>query len=182
MNNYNSLVLNVKGIIGKNINECNEVLFTELLMSRMLHTLKPAEIVCVLCVFIDEKGEDVYLSDLDIPEASIKTIKQLDKMSKDLCADEATFHLNIRTEWDLFYNFVEAGYSWASGKSIYHIHNYNTVQEGNFIRNIIRIDNLCENVKLICEIIKDYELLQAIQSIHNLIIRDQVTTESLYIK
>ena len=41
---------------------------------------------------------------------------------------------------------------------------------------------LCENVKLICEIIKDYELLQAIQPIHDLIIRDQVTTESLYIK
>ena len=56
MDNYNSLVLNVKGIIGKNINECNEILFTELLMSRMLHTLKPAEIVCVLCVFIDEKA------------------------------------------------------------------------------------------------------------------------------
>ena len=88
----------------------------------------------------------------------------------------------IRSEWDLFYNFVEPGYSWASGKSIHHIHNYNTVQEGNFIRNIIRIDNLCENVKLICEIIKDYELLQAIQPIHELLIRDQVTTESLYIK
>ena len=182
MDNYNNLVLNVKGIIGKNINECNEILFTELLMSRMLHTLKPAEIVCVLCVFIDEKGDDVYLSDLDIPDSCIKTITQLDKMSKDLCADEATFHLNIRTEWDLFYNFVEAGYAWASGKSIYHIHNYNDVQEGNFIRNIIRIDNLCENVKLISEIIKDYELLQAIQPIHDLIIRDQVTTESLYIK
>ena len=82
----------------------------------------------------------------------------------------------------LFYNFVEPGYSWASGKNIQHIHNYNVLQEGNFIRNIIRIDNLCENVKLICEIIKDYELLQAIQSIHDLIIRDQVTTESLYIK
>ena len=35
MDNYNSLVLNIKGIIGKNINECNEILFTELLMSRM---------------------------------------------------------------------------------------------------------------------------------------------------
>ena len=182
MDNYNNLVLNVKGIIGKNINECNEILFTELLMSRMLHTLKPAEIVCVLCVFIDEKGDDVYLSDLDIPDSCIKTITQLDKMSKDLCADESSFHLNIRTEWDLFYNFVEAGYAWASGKNIHHIHNYNTVKEGNFIRNIIRIDNLCENVKLICEIIKDYELLQAIQPIHDLIIRDQVTTESLYIK
>ena len=182
MDNYNNLVLNVKGIIGKNINECNEILFTELLMSRMLHTLNPAEIVCVLCVFIDEKGEDVYLSDLDIPDSCIKTITQLDKMSKDLCADESSFHLNIRTEWDLFYNFVEAGYAWASGKNIHHIYNYNTVQEGNFIRNIIRIDNLCENVKLICEIIKDYELLQAIQPIHDLIIRDQVTTESLYIK
>ena len=74
-------------------------------------------------------------------------------MSKDLCADEATFHLNIRSEWDLFYNFVEPVI--LLSRNIHHIHNYNTVQEGNFIRNIIRIDNLCENVKLICEIIKD---------------------------
>ena len=37
-------------------------------------------------VFIEEKGDDIYLSDLDIP-VCIKTIKQLDKMSKDLCAD-----------------------------------------------------------------------------------------------
>ena len=37
MNNYNKLLLNVKGIIGKNINECNEILFTEIITNKLLH-------------------------------------------------------------------------------------------------------------------------------------------------
>ena len=71
---------------------------------------------------------------------------------------------------------------WASGCTIYEIYNRCDLHDGNFIRNIIRIDNLVENMKLICDIIEDCELLHKIQNIHDLLIRDQVTTESLYIK
>ena len=42
MDNYNSLLLNVKDIIAKNIIKCNEILFTELLVNKYLHKLTPS--------------------------------------------------------------------------------------------------------------------------------------------
>ena len=181
MDNYNILLLNVKGIIAKNINECNEILFTELIINKYLHDLKPNEIVAILCVFIEEK-EEVYLSDLDIPDICINTIKKIEQLANVYKTKEYKCDLNIKSDWNLYYSFVQIGYLWASGSSIYEIYNYGDLQDGNFIRNIIRIDNLVENMKLICDIIEDYELLHKIQNIHDLLIRDQVTTESLYIK
>ena len=38
-----------------------------------------------------KRVDDIYLSDLDIPDACVRTIKQLDKMSKDVCSDEGAF-------------------------------------------------------------------------------------------
>ena len=113
--------------------------------------------------------------DLYLCEKSIKKTSFLNVIAKEC-------DLNIKSDWNLYYSFVQIGYLWASGSSIYEIYNYCDLQDGNFIRNIIRIDNLVENMKLICDIIEDYILLHKIQNIHDLIIRDQVTTESLYIK
>ena len=181
MDNYNSLLLNVKGIIAKNINECNEILFTELLVNKYLHNLKSSEIVGVLGVFIED-NEEMYLNDLDISDNIRNTIIKIQNLSKTYSLKENSYDLNIKSQWDLYYGFVEPGYMWANGATIYEIYNRSYLHDGNFIRNIIRIDNLVENMKLICDIIQDYELLHKIQNIHELIIRDQVTTESLYIK
>ena len=181
MDNYNSLLLNVKGIIAKNINECNEILFTELLINKYLNQLTPCEIVAVLAVFIED-NEEIYLNDLEIPDNIRKVILKIDSLAKTYSLKENSYDLNIKSIWDLYYGFVEPSYMWAKGDSIYEIYNSCTLHDGNFIRNIIRIDNLVENMKLICDIIQDYELLHKIQNIHELIIRDQVTTESLYIK
>jgi len=46
---------------------------------------------------------------------------------------------------------------------------------------MIKIDNICENIRIICDIIKDYELMSKIVNVHSLIIRKQVNTDSLYI-
>ena len=81
MDNYNSLLLNVKSIISKNINECNEILFTELLVNKYLHKLTPSEIVGVLAVFIED-NEEMYLNDLDIPDNIRNTIIKIDNLSK----------------------------------------------------------------------------------------------------
>ena len=181
MDNYNNLLLNIKGIIAKNINECNEILFTELLIYKYLHELTPVEIVAVLAIFIEDKDE-VYLDDLDLPDNCKKIITKIEKLAKEYSIKEDTLELNIKSDWNLYFGFVQPAYMWASGCNIYEIYNRCDLHDGNFIRNIIRIDNLIENIKLICDIIEDYELLHKIQNIHQLLIRDQVTTESLYIK
>ena len=63
---------------------------------------------------------------------------------------------------------------------IYEITNY-CEYEGNFIKNIIKINNILENIKSICTIIEDYDLLYKIQDLYKILIRDQVTLESLYV-
>ena len=69
---------------------------------------------------------------------------------------------------------------WIQKKSLHEIKHY-CQYEGNFIKNIIKINNIVENIKSICNIIEDYDLLQQIQDIYKLLVREQVTLESLYI-
>ena len=73
------------------------------------------------------------------------------------------------------------GYRWACGDSMETITVKYGIYEGNFIKNMIKIDNICENIRIICDIIKDYELMSKIVNVHSLIIREQVNTDSLYI-
>ena len=78
--------------------------------------------------------------------------------------------------------FVGPAYDWVSGKTIYDIYNkYDEVYEGTFIRNILRISNIVDNVKNIAEMLNKPELIKKLENINPKLVRDQVTTESLYI-
>ena len=73
-------------------------------------------------------------------------------------------------------------YDRVSGKSIFDIYNsYEEVYEGTFIRNILRISNIVDNVKSIAEMLNKPELIKKLENIGPKLVRDQVTTESLYI-
>ena len=53
--------------------------------------------------------------------------------------------------------------------------------EGTFIRNILRITNMIENIKNIATMCNQPEILKKLEGINESLLRDQVTTESLYI-
>lgn len=181
--NYNDLIINKKGTIAKQIAECNEILLTEIITNKLLHNLSQSEIIAVLSIFIEEKtidGENLTLDDLDIPTNSINVIKQIKSLSSKLEYNESQYHLNTKTDWNIYLEFVQPAYMWIQQKSLHQIKHY-CQYEGNFIKNIIKINNILENIKSICNIIQDYDLLQQIQDIYKLLIRDQVTLESLYI-
>jgi superfamily II RNA helicase len=77
---------------------------------------------------------------------------------------------------------VEPTYAWSSGQSIYEITNkFEGVYEGTFIRNILRIHNMLENIKNIFQTVDNSVMVKKLENIENLLLRDQVTTESLYI-
>ena len=87
----------------------------------------------------------------------------------------------IGTDWKLHLDFVEPAYLWASGSDILEVHKKCEIFEGTFIRNILRINNIVDNVKTLAEHINKPHLLERLDSIERLIVRDQVTTDSLYI-
>ena len=177
--NIDKLTLTIRGTIGKNISECNEILFSELIVRNILLELTEEELVCMLCIFVEERSDDIYLKDLDIPENCKIKIKELEEFKNLFEKKEES--ININSNWNLYYGFIMPGYRWACGDSMETITVKYSIYEGNFIKNMIKIDNICENIRIICDIIKDYELMSKIVNVHSLIIRDQVNTESLYI-
>ena len=172
----------VRGILASEISECNEITLTELLLSDILDTLSAPEIVAVLATFIPEKsGEGATLKTLGVPDQIKQAICNLEYGAQSFEDYENELRISIGTDWKLHLDFVEPAYLWASGSDILEVHKKCEIFEGTFIRNILRINNIVDNVKTLAEHINKPHLLERLDSIERLIVRDQVTTDSLYI-
>lgn len=172
----------VRGILASEISECNEIILTELLLSDILDPLSAPEIVAVLASFIPEKSsEDTTLKTLGVPEQVSQAICNLEYGAQSFEDYEDQMKISIGTDWKLHLGFVEPAFLWASGHDILEVHKKCEIFEGSFIRNILRINNIVDNVKTLAEHINKPHLLERLDSIERLIVRDQVTTDSLYI-
>jgi superfamily II RNA helicase len=172
-----------KGIMASEISECNEIMLTEMITNDFFLELEPAEIVGILAVFIEEKSNDVtMIKQLNISSKMKDTLEKINFIAQDFGDYEYNSYIEIGTDWNLYLSFIGPAYDWARGKSIYEIYSmYSNVYEGTFIRNILRINNIIENIKNIAEMINNSDLLKKLENVEPLLVRDQVTTESLYI-
>lgn len=183
MDNYSEMILNKKGIIAKSINECNCILLTEIIMNNYLEKHSVEEIIGILCIFIEDKKEyEIYLEDLEISKEMYNTINLIKDLGKKYEKMENIYGINMRTNWTINLGFIESGYMWGCKNDIYSIYNKNDIYEGNFIKNIIELNNICENIKNICDIIENFKLKKIMEETENILIREQVSLESLYIK
>jgi hypothetical protein len=53
--------------------------------------------------------------------------------------------------------------------------------EGNFVKNMLKIYNIICNIKIICNISKQYDLLQKLEDTDKLLLKDIVNVNSLYL-
>lgn len=173
----------VKGVMASEISECNEIMLTEIITNDFFLQLEPAEIVSILSVFIEEKSNEVTCIDkLDVNDKIKETLHHINYIAQDFGDYEYNSNIDIGTDWNLYLSFLGPTYDWACGKSIIDIYkSYQNIYEGTFIRNILRIKNIVDNIKNIAETINNSELLKKLENLDSLLIRDQVTTESLYI-
>ena len=110
------------------------------------------------------------------------TLYTIGEYAGKLADEEYNYDIKIKTDWNLYLSFIEPAYYWAKGWSIYEIHSkVCQIYDGNFIRSILRINNICENLKSISEINKDDIMLKKLEMVEKMIIRDQVQVDSLYI-
>ena len=173
----------LKGIMACEISECNEIIMTEIIHQKILDDLEPAEIVGTLAAFIEEKNNDITtIGQLTVSPKMKETLERINYISNDFGDYEYNSFIEIGTDWNLYLSFIGPAYDWALGKSIYQIYqNYEEIYEGTFIRNILRIKNIIDNLKNIAEIVSNSILLKKLENLESILIRDQVISESLYI-
>jgi superfamily II RNA helicase len=172
-----------RGIIASEISECNEIMLTEIILADFFMDLSQEEIVATLAAFIEEKTNDsVNFDTLEVPDGVKQVLGNINYIADDFGEYEHNSGIDIGSDWNLYLSFIGPAYDWACGKTIKEIYSkYADVYEGTFIRNILRINNILDNIKNIAEMIGNAELIKKLENIGTLLIRDNVTTESLYI-
>jgi superfamily II RNA helicase len=177
--------ITTKGIIAMGINECQELLFTEMIYQGFLDNLEFPEIVSVISCFINEKdqsSEEKYISDLKVSNSVTNVLKKIKLLSENFIKKEDKMQLYIGSDYNLYLDFIEPSYIWAKGGTINDVYKYTNVYDGNFVKAIMRINNICENLMDICKNIEKYDICSKLENYEKILIRDITSINSLYVK
>jgi superfamily II RNA helicase len=169
--------ITMKGVITSHIQECNELMLGELLWSQMLHGHSLHEILCLLSVFVNEREnqrEERYISELILPETIKSTLREMENMREEIQRDESQFQISMILDYTLYFDYIESIWRWLQGEKM--------DCDGNFIKMINRLNNVCENVKQILHLMGDYQLLEIMQSSQTVLIQDVTSFQSLYVQ
>lgn len=172
-----------KGFIGAEINECDEILLTEIIESSVLDDLNFEEIFGVIALLVNEKNTEEYnyAKELDISSNMIKSIKQIEDIKENLDMKASKYYVDCTDQ--LSYDFIESCYLWAKGSTVDAIYKNCELDlyEGNFVKNIIKVLNICNEIKYVCETFGYIKLLEKLENMEDKILRDIVSFESLYL-
>lgn len=176
--------ITIKGIVAMGINECQELVFTEMIFKGLLDDLTFPEIIAVLSSFINEKdqsSEEKYISDLKVSKNVRIVLKSIVAISEYFINLEENKKLYIGSDYKLYLDFIEPSYIWASGKSINEVYQSTNVYDGNFVKSIMRLNNICENLMDICKSIERFDICSKLEGYNEILIRDITSINSLYI-
>ena len=183
--------LTPKGIISSLVNDCNGVLFAEIISRGILDKLNTCEIVALISIFASPPrtdDDDIYLSEnLKEEYKEIKTIiNEYNKKEK-----EEGFYLEKEEYWYITNKYIDLTLNWVGTDlndpiklrhTTIDLLNYIEEYEGNFVKNMLKVYNIICNLKVICNIIKNFDLLQKIEKIDEILLKDIVNVNSLYLK
>lgn len=176
--------LTMKGLVASQINECNEIIFTEMLMNDIFKDLSDIEIAGLLGIFCDTKFQEEdkrgNIDNLEIPEKLKAKLYKIQTIINTFQTKENEAEIKVRNEWDMNLDMVEYVYYWASGTSFSNLQFMNF--EGNFIRDMIRVDNIAKDLVMMSELVGKLDVMSEANKINDKIIRDLVTIDSLYVR
>ena len=171
--------LSLKGILATEINECNEILMSYVINNNILEDLTPIEIVPILSLFIDDKKNDNIFIPENLPENIQFLIKDLIKIDEEFDILASQYYTPYNSSLNT--GFTEIAFEWSNGKSLKEITNKYEIYEGNFIRNMQKINNICNELIEIYNILNNHIMVKKLLEIEKLLIKDIVTFVSLYI-
>lgn len=180
----NDLNLTLKGFLATKINECHELILAELVYDGFFDNLDFVSIITCLSLFIDENDnkEEIYLDDLGFDYTLLNAIKDIKKKFNYYTIEEDYLKLYLNYQEDIHLNFTLPAYTWAKGGHIGNIYEITNMYEGNFVKGILRINNICNNLKDMLSIMNKFEVVKKLENSENLLLRDFVTINSLYVE
>ena len=181
--------LSSKGTMAKGIQET-----PNLVMSELLHTfdgfsgLEPPEIVGIFSCFTNITcAENIQIS--TIRDESVKTVLyKLEHLVGKYHDNELNRGYHSGVDYSIHYNLVEDAINWCYCENetdckdlIQDMAYYKNIFIGEFAKAIMKINNIANEIKNLCEDNNNTELMRKMEDISSLTLKYIVTNQSLYV-
>jgi ATP-dependent RNA helicase DOB1 len=174
-------VVQIKARVACEISTGDELVLTELLFNRFFNELTPEQCAaCLSCFIFEEKSKDTpaLKEELDKPYRDIQ--KQARVIAK--ISQESKLTLNEEEYLNTFkYELMEVVYKWSKGASFAEICKMTDVYEGSLIRLFRRLEELLRQMAQASKVMGSEELEQKFTKALEMIRRDLVAAQSLYL-
>ena len=175
-------VIQLKGRVARELNNCDELLATELIFQNFFQTMAPDEICALLSCFVLEGKTD---NEPRIPAALTAGKKHLTDLATKLGALQVDMGVPITpqeyVDQNVQYGLMEVVYEWARARPFHEIVPLTDIQEGSIVRTIVRLDETLRDFKTAAKLIGNVDLALKMEQASELIKRDIVFATSLYI-
>ena len=162
-----------KGLVAAEINECNEIWLTEMIMNGELDNYSFTNIVGLLSQLLDDKSTE---REFEYIHTSTKTLLETARNIGQKFAYRDNSHYN----WELSHTDTDIIEMWADGCNLEDIYRYVAkycqyhFYEGDFTKTILRLKNLCQSVYKITEMTHNSKLLSTMSGFTEKLVRSIV--------
>ncbi|KAL6706083.1 ATP-dependent RNA helicase mtr4 [Coniothyrium glycines] len=174
-------VVQLKARVACEISTGDELVLTELLFNRFFNELTPEQCAaCLSCFIFEEKSSEVPA----LKEELAKPYREIQQQARVIAkmSQESKLMLNEEEYLKSFkYELMEVVFAWSKGASFAQICKMTDVYEGSLIRLFRRLEELLRQIAQAAKVMGSEELEQKFTAALDLVRRDLVAAQSLYL-
>jgi superfamily II RNA helicase len=178
------MTLTKKGVLATEFNEGHGLLCAEMFMKGIHKTLTAQELVATLACFMEEKETDdtPTLNQLKTSPAVRETLLKIDDLVCEIRSyEDKERSYSPESYWALTTTWIEPIWRWLEGESASQICTDYGLFEGNFVRAVLRMANVVDEWTAVATFLEDVELLEKLQGVRQILVRDFLVPDSLYL-
>jgi superfamily II RNA helicase len=182
--------ITIKGIIAKEFKEVPCLLFSHLLINEYINVLTENELGIVLSCFTNihiVSEEHKCIKRPEIPNLE-KIMNVIDYECNKLQNYENENHIETGEVYVIQYDLMEYMIGWLNSGTVdeckyflQHLREEKGIYLGEFVKAMLKIVAICNEISIVCEIMYNYDLLKKIKVLIEKIQKFVVTNQSLYI-
>jgi len=172
------------GVMSIYINEISPIIFIELFKNNVFENIDEYSLLCILALFINsnnnkKRDDDIMsINNLKIDYYITDKLNDVNNIIDNLNKMDIThqFHIDL--------SFVEYVYLWAYNYNVNEVYGYildNYVFEGNFVKNILKLNNICNELIKSFEFIENHQIVSTLQKAQQLVNKGIVSIDSIYL-
>ncbi|KAI0584550.1 ATP-dependent RNA helicase DOB1 [Pyrenophora tritici-repentis] len=174
-------VVQLKARVACEISTGDELVLSELLFNRFFNELTPEQCAaCLSCFIFEEKTQEVPA----LKEELAKPYREIQQQARVIAkmSQESKLAVNEEEYLKTFkYELMEVVYAWSKGATFAQICKMTDVYEGSLIRLFRRLEELLRQIAQAAKVMGSEELEQKFTASLELVRRDLVAAQSLYL-